>query len=185
MALPSWLLVPVGGRRSQRPGSSSTLGSLGPSHHRRHKSRLSLRGPPCAHGVSGIPFGEVRDTYGVFSSMCCLKRNPYLQLLLLVHCWHRQLHVCNCFLITILNNLFWCESTGSKKSPMLVAKIVGIATVISLETRSILTWFIHRMIWACTKPRDCNSYRMTYWSIIPKNLGPYNKTSCMKFSTHA
>jgi hypothetical protein len=61
MAFPSWLLVSVGGRRSQRPGPSPTLGSLGPSHYRRHKSRVSLRGPPCALGVSGIPFGEVRD----------------------------------------------------------------------------------------------------------------------------
>jgi hypothetical protein len=51
----------MGGRRSQRSGPSPTLGSLGPSHHRRHKSRVSLRGPPCALGVSGIPFGEVRD----------------------------------------------------------------------------------------------------------------------------
>src|ERR1700689_3733891 len=54
MALPSCPLVSVGGRRSQRPVPSPTLGSLGPSHHRRHKSRVSLRGPPCAHGVSGI-----------------------------------------------------------------------------------------------------------------------------------
>src|ERR1700738_5119253 len=61
MALPSCLLVSVGGRRSQRPGPSPTLGSLGPSHQRRHKSRVSLRGPPCAHGVSGTPYGEVRD----------------------------------------------------------------------------------------------------------------------------
>jgi hypothetical protein len=53
----------VGGRRSQRPGPSPTLVSLGPSHHRRHKSRVSLRGPPCALGVSGIPYGEVRDSY--------------------------------------------------------------------------------------------------------------------------
>jgi hypothetical protein len=45
----------VGGRRSQRPGPSPTLVSLGPSHHRRHKSRVSLRGPPCALGVSSIP----------------------------------------------------------------------------------------------------------------------------------
>ena len=62
MALPSLLLIPVGGRRSQRPGPSPTLGSLEPSHHLRHKSRVSLRGPPCAQGVSGIPYGEVRDT---------------------------------------------------------------------------------------------------------------------------
>jgi hypothetical protein len=52
----------VGGRRSQRPGPSPTLVSLGPSHHRRHKSRVSLRGPLCALGVLGISYGEVRDT---------------------------------------------------------------------------------------------------------------------------
>src|ERR1700737_2800654 len=62
MALPSCLLVSVGGRRSQRPGPSPTLGSLGPSHQRRHKSRVSLRGPPCAHGVSGTPHGELHDS---------------------------------------------------------------------------------------------------------------------------
>src|SRR5450631_3933704 len=67
MALPSCLLVSVGGRRSQRPGPSPTLGSLGPSHQQRHKSRVSLRGPPCAHGVSGTPHGEVRDTFGCWS----------------------------------------------------------------------------------------------------------------------
>jgi hypothetical protein len=61
MVLPSWLLVFLGSRRSQRPGPSSTLGSLGPSHHRRHKSRMSLQGPTCAHGVSGTPHGEVHD----------------------------------------------------------------------------------------------------------------------------
>jgi hypothetical protein len=54
----------MGWRRSQRPGPSPTLGSLGPSHHWRHKSRVSLRGPPCALGVSGIPYGEVRDKDG-------------------------------------------------------------------------------------------------------------------------
>src|ERR1700738_3181098 len=64
MALPSCLLVSVGGRRSQRPGPSPTLGSLGPSHQRRYKSRVSLRGPPCAHGVLSTPHGEVRDTAG-------------------------------------------------------------------------------------------------------------------------
>src|SRR6202048_4247186 len=63
MALPSCFLVSVGGRRSQRPGPSSTLGSLGPSHQRRHKSRVSLRGPPCARCFSGTPHGEVRATH--------------------------------------------------------------------------------------------------------------------------
>ena len=43
------------------PGPSPTLESLGPSHQWRHKSRASLRGPPCAHGVAGTPKGEVRD----------------------------------------------------------------------------------------------------------------------------
>ena len=70
MALPLWLLVSVGGRHSQRLGPSPTLGSLGPSHHRRHKSWVSLRGPPCAHGVSDIPFGEVRDNFGYLMNTC-------------------------------------------------------------------------------------------------------------------
>ena len=35
--------------------------SLGPSHQWRHKSRVLLRGTPCAHGVAGTPHGEVRD----------------------------------------------------------------------------------------------------------------------------
>jgi hypothetical protein len=56
-------LSPRGWEAFPTPGPSPTLRSLGPSHHRRHKSRVSLRGPPCAHGVSGIPFGEVRDTH--------------------------------------------------------------------------------------------------------------------------
>ena len=39
------------------------LRQLGPSHQWGHKSRASLRGPPCAHGVAGTPQGEVRDTH--------------------------------------------------------------------------------------------------------------------------
>ena len=50
-------------RRSQRPGPSSILGSLGPSHQQRHTSRISLQGPPCAHGVSGTSYGEVHDIF--------------------------------------------------------------------------------------------------------------------------
>ena len=61
MALSSCLLVCVGGRRSHRLGPLPTLGSLRPSHQQRHKSRVSLRGPPCAHGILGTPHGEVRD----------------------------------------------------------------------------------------------------------------------------
>jgi hypothetical protein len=60
---PSWLIVSMGGSRFQRPGPSPTLGSLGPLNHRRHKSRVSLQGPFCAHDVSDIPFGEVSDTH--------------------------------------------------------------------------------------------------------------------------
>ena len=59
MASPSWLLVSMGGRPSQRPGPSPTLGSFGPSHQRCHKSRVLLWDPPCAHGVSGTPHEEV------------------------------------------------------------------------------------------------------------------------------
>jgi hypothetical protein len=43
-------------------GSSPTLGSLGPSHHERHKSPVSHRGPPCAYGVLNISYRKVRDT---------------------------------------------------------------------------------------------------------------------------
>ena len=58
---PSWLLVSVGGGRSQRLGPSPILGSLGPSHQQRHQSRVSLQGLPCAHGVSELPYGGVRN----------------------------------------------------------------------------------------------------------------------------
>jgi hypothetical protein len=76
----------MGGRRSQRPGPSPTLGSLGHSHHRRHKSQVSLRGPPCAHGVSGIHFGEVRDRW-------CCKLSDNLEMSSLEStalCWRKR-----------------------------------------------------------------------------------------------
>ena len=38
MALPSWLVIFMGGRHFQCRGPSPTLGSLEPSHQRRHKS---------------------------------------------------------------------------------------------------------------------------------------------------
>ena len=62
MELSYCLLVSVGGRRSQHLESSTTLESLGPSHQRRHKSRVSLQSPFCAHGISGTLYEEVRDT---------------------------------------------------------------------------------------------------------------------------
>ena len=61
MAIPSWLLVFVGGRRPQHSRPSPTVGSFRPSHLWRHKSRTSLRGLHGAHGVVGTPHGEVRD----------------------------------------------------------------------------------------------------------------------------
>jgi hypothetical protein len=61
MDLPLRFLVSMGGRHSQCPGPSPTLGPLGPSHLWRHKSRVSLRCPRRAHGVAGTPLGEVRD----------------------------------------------------------------------------------------------------------------------------
>jgi hypothetical protein len=36
------------------PRAPPTLGSLGPSHQWRHKSWVSLRGPPCVHGVGAL-----------------------------------------------------------------------------------------------------------------------------------
>ena len=55
----------MGGRHFQRPGPSPTLGSLGPFHQRRHKSRVSLWGPPYANDVLGTPHGEVRNMLGI------------------------------------------------------------------------------------------------------------------------
>ena len=46
MALPSWLLVSVGGRHLQCPGPSPILGSLGPSHQWRQVGQ-DLASPPC------------------------------------------------------------------------------------------------------------------------------------------
>ena len=72
MTLPLCLLVSVGERRSQRPGPLLTLGLLGPSHQRHYKSRVSLRGPPCAHSVFGTPHEEVRNMlYGAQMTLCC------------------------------------------------------------------------------------------------------------------
>ena len=53
----------MGGRYSQYPGPSPTLGSFGPSHHRRPKSRVSLRCLPYAHGALGTLHEEVRDIH--------------------------------------------------------------------------------------------------------------------------
>jgi hypothetical protein len=55
----------MGKRRLQRPGSFPTLGPLGSLHQWRHKARASLRCPPWALGVAGIPQGEVRDIWGI------------------------------------------------------------------------------------------------------------------------
>jgi hypothetical protein len=42
---------------------------------------VSLRGPPCAHGVSGIPYGEVRDTNSVAMNAISGKTQRYLEFL--------------------------------------------------------------------------------------------------------
>ena len=65
-------LISMGERRSQCSGPSLTLGSLGPSHQRRHKSRVSLRGPLYAHGVLDTPHGAVRNNYNKFLGSSCL-----------------------------------------------------------------------------------------------------------------
>ena len=72
----------MGGRHSQRPGPSPTLDSLGPSHLWRHKSRVSLLGPPCAYGVVGIPHGEVRDTCFIKCTCHCVDAHYHIQVLI-------------------------------------------------------------------------------------------------------
>ena len=63
MALPLWLVVPMDGRCSQRSRPSPTLGSLGPSHQCWHRFQLSVWGYPCDHGLSGTPYGAMRNIW--------------------------------------------------------------------------------------------------------------------------
>ena len=63
------------------PGPSLTLGLLGPSHQWCRKSRASLQGPPCAHGVAGTPQGEVRNSWTLFRlSLLCPIYNRNLEI---------------------------------------------------------------------------------------------------------
>ena len=91
MAVSLCLLVSVGGRCSQRSGPLPTVGTLGPSYQRRDKSHVSLQGPPCAHGLSGIPHGEVPDK--IRGPPWCYKcmRN----LAILAYSWHIGCSVTN------------------------------------------------------------------------------------------
>ena len=57
------ILSPRGWEAFPTPGPSPTLGSLEPSHHRRHNSQVSLWGPPCGHGVTGICYGKVHNIH--------------------------------------------------------------------------------------------------------------------------
>ena len=66
MALPSCFLVSMGGRRSQHPGPSSTLTSLGLSHQRRHMSWVITSGSPLCSSCCGHPsWSDVHDTHDV------------------------------------------------------------------------------------------------------------------------
>ena len=61
MALPLQFLVSMDKRCFQHSWPSLTLGSLGSFYQRYHKSRVSLWGFPCAHGVLNTPHEEVHD----------------------------------------------------------------------------------------------------------------------------
>ena len=61
LSLHGWEVFPM-------PGALSHTRIIWASHQWRHKSRVSFLGPPCAHGVWGIPYGEV-----------CNKATPGLQ----------------------------------------------------------------------------------------------------------
>jgi hypothetical protein len=73
MALFPWLLVLVGGKRSQRPGPSPTLGSLGPSHHR-------ARSLGCHSGVPFVPmvFRASLVEKCTTTSMICIGQQTHL-----------------------------------------------------------------------------------------------------------
>ena len=62
----------------QCPEPSPTLGSFGPSHQQHHKLRMSLPGPPWVHGVLGIPYREVHDSFSLFF---CSELDPCLSCL--------------------------------------------------------------------------------------------------------
>ena len=63
MALPLSFVVYMDKTRSQYPGPSPTLRSLGPSHQQHHNFQVSLRIHFYAHGISGTPREEVRDIF--------------------------------------------------------------------------------------------------------------------------
>ena len=58
-SLHGWEAFPTPGALTHT--KTRVLRSFGPSHQRRHKSQVSIQGPPCAHGVSYTPHREVRD----------------------------------------------------------------------------------------------------------------------------
>src|SRR4051794_40454140 len=66
MPLLSWLLVFMGKRHLQPPGSSSTLGPLNSLHQWHTKTRASLRCPPWVLGVASTPQREVHNNLKLF-----------------------------------------------------------------------------------------------------------------------
>ena len=89
------LLVSMDRTRSQRPGPSPILGSLGPPHQRRHKSHVSLRGPPGAHSVAGTPHEEVRDKgYGITVSSCSLSMRVFVRAKHIICTSNKQMSSC-------------------------------------------------------------------------------------------
>lgn len=80
-------------------GPSPTLELLGPPHQWCQKSRVSLRGPPRTHGVSGIPHGEMRN-----------KHNQRQCLTKLVRTWPRSW---NKWFVSSTTDFYWIKSMSS------------------------------------------------------------------------
>ena len=91
MALSSWLLVIVHGRRSKRPGPSPKLGSLGSSHQWYHKSLVSLRGPLAPIVLRALLMERCATLVD-----CCITRSP-------LDSYWLNLFITYCFLIHFLN----------------------------------------------------------------------------------
>jgi hypothetical protein len=77
-SLHGWKVFPM-------PGALIHMRITWPSHHRRRKSQVSLRGSFCAHGVLGIPYEEVcnihsHQTESMPSSTIFLIGTPILEL---------------------------------------------------------------------------------------------------------
>ena len=94
------------------PGAlTHTKITVGPSHQWRHKSWVSLHGPPCVYGVLGTPHGEVRDKLYL---LCSLYRSNY-------HSYSLDIDSNQAYSLNI-DFMYMIECNGGVFSPSLVQR---------------------------------------------------------------